>query len=198
MKTATIAWAGATTIIDRGTMHRVLLLCLVSCVAPASAGAQSLPTPPARLRMATAELGRSPAIGTLLAVRGDTMIVRLEDSSDTTALALSNLTRLELSAGRRRPIVRGMGIGLLAGAAIGAIAGASSGDDRSGFLAFSAEEKAAIGAVFFGGVGAVTGGIIGATRTIERWERVALATARPAIGPLPDGRGIEIAIIVRF
>jgi hypothetical protein len=29
-------------------------------------------------------------------------------------------------------------------------------------------------------------------------RRTALATARPAIGGGPDGRGIELAIIVRF
>jgi hypothetical protein len=179
-------------------MHRILLLFVVSVIAAGAASAQSLPTPPARLRIATPELGKSTAIGTLLAVRGDTMLMRLEDSADTTALAMSDLTKLEVSTGHRRPIARGLGIGLLAGAAIGVVVGAASGDDREGFISLSAEEKAAVGAVFFGGVGGVAGGIIGATRRVERWQRVSLATARPTIGPGLDGRGIEIAILVRF
>lgn len=195
---ATIAWIGARTTSDRLTMHRALMLCMMSCMASAASDAQSLPTPPARLRMVTPELTRTPAIGTLLAMRGDTMLVRVEDSADTTAVALSNLTTLEVSAGRRRPVAKGMGIGLLVGGAIGAFAGAASGSDREGFISLSAEEKAAVGAAVFGGVGALAGGMIGATRRVERWERVSLATARPAIGPLPDGRGIEVAIVVRF
>ncbi|MCE9577778.1 MAG: hypothetical protein K8W52_31885 [Deltaproteobacteria bacterium] len=67
--------------------------------------------------------------------------------------------------------IEGGGLGMLAGAAIGAAAGYSRGDDlpcapeSEPFLAcnsHTAGQKAAIGGILFGGLGAVTGLVVGA------------------------------------
>ncbi|MCI5093461.1 hypothetical protein [Phaeodactylibacter sp.] len=55
-------------------------------------------------------------------------------------------------------IGRGFISGALTGFVIGGLAGLVQGDDRSGFLRFSAEEKA----VFYGGLFAIPGGLLGA------------------------------------
>ena len=55
-----------------------------------------------------------------------------------------------------------LGIGLLSGAAMGALVGFASGDDDPGILAFTAEEKALLGGVFFGGIGGLLGLSFGA------------------------------------
>jgi hypothetical protein len=51
--------------------------------------------------------------------------------------------------------------GLLFGAGTGAIIGLVSGDDKSGWIRFSAEDKAAIGGIYLGLVGGILGGLIG-------------------------------------
>ncbi len=100
----------------------------------------------------------------------------------------------------------GAGIGLLIGAATGAVIGFASGDDPScsGWFCwrFTAEEKAALGAIGLGGLGAVIGLIAGAASSSERWPVLILfastvtgctdssplgpADTRPPLPPLSD------------
>lgn len=68
--------------------------------------------------------------------------------------------------------LKGAGIGFLIGAGVGAAMGLASGDDESGFISFSAEEKAVIAGVGLGVIGALLGGIIGALDGRERWAEV--------------------------
>lgn len=88
---------------------------------------------------------------------------------------------------------KGAGIGLLVGAATGAVIGFASGDDTSSCsgwfcLRFTAEEKAVLGAVGLGGLGAVIGLIAGAASGSERWQEVSLDRVRVSLGPQRDGR----------
>ncbi len=98
---------------------------------------------------------------------------------------------------------KGAGIGLLVGAATGAVIGLASGDDPScsgsGWFCwrFTAEEKAALGAVGLGGLGAVIGLIAGAASGSERWEKVPLDRVRVSVGPQRDGR-LGFGASVRF
>ena len=57
-----------------------------------------------------------------------------------------------------RGAIEGLGIGLLTGACVGGVVGYASGDDPSGMLAMTAEQKAAFGA----GLGGVGGMLLGA------------------------------------
>jgi len=64
-----------------------------------------------------------------------------------------------------RGAVHGFGIGALSGAGLGVVMGLASGDDSCGdydLICFSAGEKATMGGLLFGGMGAVAGLVIGA------------------------------------
>lgn len=91
------------------------------------------------------------------------------------AIPVSSILQLEVSDGRSSSVRRGALIGLLGGAAAGAIFGYAQGDDEPGaFLAFSAEEKAYVGALLGAGPGALLGAVVGALVTRERWRKVGM------------------------
>ena len=56
----------------------------------------------------------------------------------------------------------GLGLGLLSGAVTGAAIGFADGDDESGFLTSTAEEKALGGGILLGGAGGLLGLLVGA------------------------------------
>ncbi len=79
------------------------------------------------------------------------------------------------------PCLRGGAIGLLVGAGVGAVIGLASGDDPRGtFLGLTALQKAGIGAVALGFVGAVIGYAIASSGKHDR--------LLVSVGPQRDGR----------
>ncbi len=87
------------------------------------------------------------------------------------------------------PCLRGGAIGLLVGAGVGAVIGLASGDDTPCWIACTASEKAAIGAVMFGVVGAVIGYAIASSGQHDR--------LLVGVGPQRDGR-YGLGATVRF
>ena len=87
------------------------------------------------------------------------------------------------------PCLRGGAIGLLVGAGVGAVIGLASGDDTPCWIACTASEKAAIGAVMFGAVGAVIGYAIASSGQHDR--------LLVGVGPQRDGR-FGLGASVRF
>jgi hypothetical protein len=87
------------------------------------------------------------------------------------------------------PCLRGGAIGLLVGAGVGAVIGLASGDDTPCWIACTASEKAAIGAVMFGAVGAVIGYAIASSGQHDR--------LLVGVGPQRDGR-YGLGATVRF
>ncbi len=84
---------------------------------------------------------------------------------------------------RWNPCLRGGAIGLLVGAGVGAVIGLASADEPSGTFclwACTASEKAAMGAVIFGVVGAVIGYAIASSGQHDR--------LLVGVGPQRDGR----------
>ncbi len=71
----------------------------------------------------------------------------------------------------------------------GAVVGLASGDDSSGFIALTALDKAVIGAVAFGVVGAVIGYVIASSGKHDR--------LLVSVGPQRDGR-FGLALSGRF
>ncbi len=90
---------------------------------------------------------------------------------------------------RWNPCLRGGAIGLLVGAGVGAVIGLASGDDTPCWIACTASEKAAIGAVMFGAVGAVIGYAIASSGQHDR--------LLVGVGPQRDGR-YGLGATVRF
>lgn len=179
-------------------MRRTLACLLLLTIAYAGAAAQAGPVPPgSRVRVTSPMLGDAPRIGTAVTFRSDTLVFQ-RAGSQAVVIPASALTRLELSTGRHRPILKGMGIGFLVGAATGVILGFASGDSENGWWDWTAEQKAGIGGSVLGTVGALAGAVIGATRVTETWTRVSLGSAATGVGPSPNGRGVGLAISVHF
>lgn len=104
----------------------------------------------------------------------DTLRYSLDRGVDMKSISWEKINKMDASAGRHSNVLRGLGIGLLAGTVGGALLGASSepGQDMTKGL------DAAIGGVFFGFVGAVSGAVAGLAWRSENWMPVAIPKAR--------------------
>jgi hypothetical protein len=74
--------------------------------------------------------------GTVIEVRGDTLLFTADHQSTQTLVPITSLTRLEVSRGKRSHVLAGAGLGFLAGAVVGGVIGypsahhaAQTGDD---------------------------------------------------------------------
>ena len=172
-------------------MRRATLLIAALALTPlATVMAQLQPSPlepGQRVRVTAPDLGIRKQVGRFEALRGDTLVVAAADSTMTFPVA--SVTRLELSRGQKSMAGRWAGIGFVSGAAFGAIIGFVSGDPpRTCDLCPTAEQKAACGAIVFGGIGALIGRGAGASHKTDRWEEVPLDKLRVSVGPQRDGR----------
>ena len=140
-----------------------------------------------RVRVTAPTLGINKLPAVLQSLSGDTLVVH----ADTTVVcALSETTRLDVYAGRKSRLWLGAGIGLLAGATAGAITWTSIGD--CGFIEDT--ECRVYGALLFGGIGAVAGGVTGLLIKTDRWKEVPLDRVRVSVAPRPNGIGIGARI----
>jgi hypothetical protein len=153
----------------------------------------------ARIRATTAS---ARVVGTLLGQ--DAVMLRIErEPGNQVMVPVREITNLE--QGRRRSRGRGALIGLAVGAVGGAIYliadnGASgSACPPESFICFdepffSDRAAAAIGAVFFGGVGALVGALIPPG---EKWEPVSFRGASVSVTPA-RGRGAALNVSLSF
>ncbi|CAA9296010.1 MAG: hypothetical protein AVDCRST_MAG89-136, partial [uncultured Gemmatimonadetes bacterium] len=173
---------------------RSVLGLLLFCVLPSALRAQgNCPTLAAgslvRLHSGTEGTYRLP----LPVQSTDTAIVLPSSGESVRApLRCGDLRRVELRVGRGSRVrsgLTGAGLGLVMGGIVGAAVGYADWQESSDFQLFSREESMALGAALLGGVGAVTGGVIGFVAPGSRWEDVPLRTrpARAAAGGLRVG-----------
>ena len=183
-------------------MRTIVLLSLMGALSmPGGLTAQTVPPlePGSRVRVSVRRIGSDllvRKVGSLLAVRRDSLFLKEAGTNDSTVVALTQVSRIEVSRGRRGHTLQGMGIGLLAGAGFGALIGYASGDDEAGFLSFSAGDKAVLGGMGGGILGTLIGAIGGSART-DSW--VDVPVRRVNIGLLPTrSRGAGLGVTVTF
>lgn len=155
-------------------------------VQPKSGDRIRITAPPSALDNRTARV---------LSARSDSLLLQVAPS-ETLSVALADVTRLEVSTGRRRYTLRGAGIGTLIGVASGALIGYASGDDEPGFFALTKGDKAVIASVGLGVAGLVVGTLVGALTVSDRWTSVPLggAVATPSVQIGRGGARLGLAV----
>lgn len=127
-------------------------------------------------------------------VSSDTLFLKVAPA-ETLAVALADVTRLDMSTGRRQYALRGAGIGSLVDVVSGAALGFAGGDDR-GWCCFSAEAKALLGGAGPGVAGLLVGAVVGSSTVSDRWTSVPLgaAHATPSFEPIRGGARFGVSV----
>lgn len=103
--------------------------------------------------------------GELLTVKGSNLL--LKDSSSLSGLTLDIGEINSIQVVKKSKLFQGLGYGLLIGGGSGAFVGFMSGDDKPGWFSMTAQQKALLGAIGLGILGASLGGICGAIKGID-------------------------------
>lgn len=186
-------------------MHRplvVLALILAGSSAIQPLRAQS-PAPVSvgeRVRITTpSERGAYRLVGNVVAARPDTLLLQISDVATPRAVAIGDISTLEVSRGRRGNGRRGMLYGLAIGAGAGALLGAATyrKPDCAGSSLCPSPDGPALdivaGGILGGVVGVGAGGLWGASHPSERWQARTLGTA-PRVGFFPARRGAMVVV----
>lgn len=145
----------------------------------------------ARVRVTSPRHHFNRDVATVTELRGDSIV--LMSKMGTRAVALSNVTALEVSMGTRNQVMRngliGLGVGALAGLATGLAAEDECRDTLVCVAPAGAGEFMAVGALAFGGAGFVVGAITGLFTRSDRWAP-ATPPARATVGITRTGASI--------
>jgi hypothetical protein len=183
-----------------------------SSVAAQRPTADTLPAAGARVRVSAAPL--PPVVGTVLAYRGDTLLVRrlTGGAEDTTRVRLGDVQRLEVSVGKRRRRRAGALLGLAGGGAAGAVVGAVTYADQPSRCTQNGSAVPCVVDLDFGrGFSAAAGGVLGAAaglviglavgaRQVDRWAAVDVARRSSRLRVVPHGGrfGSGLAVVAGF
>lgn len=107
--------------------------------------------------------------GVLLGVQDGSMVVRPDDADTPLAVPLAAIQRLDVSRGRRSWAAKGALVGGVVGASLGALVALGAGCFD---CSLDRGELVLVAAGTAGGIGAVTGALVGLSTTSERWDRV--------------------------
>jgi hypothetical protein len=181
----------------RSPLCLALLALALAVGAPVVTAQQPLPLEPDQ-RVRISSSGARGVFMVQTVGSGELMVAEVA-SGRVFTMATGSITRLDVSRGprpRSAGFGRGFAIGFTGGALVGIVTGLADGDDvcEPGswcFFQMSAEEKALAGAVGFGVLGGLAGGIIGAAWPGERWQRI----APQAHWTLTPTRGSAIAVV---
>ena len=186
-------------------MHRplvalVLILAAGSAIEPLRAQSPVPVSVGERVRIATpSQRGQYRIVGNIVATRPDTLLLQTADVATPRAVAVGDISTLEVSRGRRGNGRRGMLYGVVIGASAGALLGAATykkPDCAGTFLCPSPDGPGldiAAGGLLGALVGIGAGGIWGAAHPSERWQVRTLGTA-PRVGFFPARRGAMLVV----
>ncbi|MCX6566550.1 MAG: hypothetical protein NTW38_09065 [Candidatus Aminicenantes bacterium] len=113
--------------------------------------------------------------GELLTVMEDRLILFDSNSSTDANIWIGEVARIQVQ--KKSKFLPGLGLGILIGGATGAVLGLFSGNDETGWIRFTAGQKAFGGALGFGLLAGAVGGIIGAIAGID--ESIDLGSLPP-------------------
>ena len=141
----------------------------------------------------------SPLVGTVLALEGDSLRLKLGGQAAVISIPESAITTVEVRRWHDSYAGSGAATGSLVGAVFGATFGSRIPTRCSGFLPDLCSDThrfalAVVGGVVGVSVGAVVGAVIGSAVHKNTWERVSLNHARVSLG----SRGAGLALSVRF
>ena len=158
--------------------------------------------PGARVRITQA--GQKPRVAVVVARSADTLVVRWPEYTNAVALPFTEISRLDLSTGRHRKMLKGAAVGTLSAGAVGAILGAVSYTpcESTEFLGClmapaSATESAVLGGVAGGVLGLIVGTLVGLPKR-DDWHQVSLDASRVAVVVTPQGRGTAVGLSLEF
>jgi hypothetical protein len=154
-------------------------------------------------------LGPPPPIyGSVVAIRADTLVVKIQGSDAPTAFPVSSVTKLEVSRGKKSNAGRGALIGGTVFAALALGLGIADmgrecpppepGNPFAGFWCEETEIGHVVAATLVcGGLGAGLGALIGWGAKSDRWEEVPLDGLR--ISLTPQGRDrLRVSVSLRL
>ncbi len=179
-----------------------LMVLTTALLAPVVADAQA-PAVAAgtRVRVTAPSIDLRRHVTTIVDVRGDSIVFGV--SNNSRSVALSDVTALEVSAGKHRRFLRNAGLGLGIGAIVGAVVGAATYEEcvptefLDCFLADESRGQSAVtGGVVLGAVGLLTGAVVGVLRRTDRWVSVDMPL-RASIKPTGSG-GMSLTISRAF
>ncbi len=153
-----------------------------------------------RVRVTAPALGIRKQAGRFEALRADTLVVAVADSTMTFPVA--SVTRLEVSRGQKSRMGLGAGIGLLGGGLLGYLISSGLGShggctEGGGFLEPTREQCIGLSTVGGAVVGTLLGLVAGALTKTDRWREVPLDRLRLQVAPQRDGR-FGLGLSVRF
>lgn len=155
--------------------------------------------PGARVRITQA--GEKPRIGVVVARSADTLVVRWPEHTNAVALPFTGISRLDVSTGRHRKVLKSAAIGTLSAGAVGAILGAVTyrpcKPTELCLLATTPSESAAFGGALFGALGLIVGTLVGLPER-DDWHQVSLDGSRVAVAVTPRGRSTDVGLSLRF
>ena len=158
--------------------------------------------PGARVRITYA--GQKPRTAVVVAHSADTLLVRWPEYANAVAVPFAEISRLDVSTGRHRRLLKGAALGTLSAGTVGAVLGAAtySPCESTEFLGClmaptSASESAVIGGVVGGVLGLIVGTLVGLPSRDE-WQQVSLDASRVAVAVTPRGRRTDLGLSLRF
>jgi hypothetical protein len=137
-----------------------------------------------RVRVRTSD-HESPRVGVLEAAHPDGLLIGSSASALPIEIRRADITRLEVSRGKRRNTLKGLLAGAVAwGAVVGLVA------------AFDTLDESGVGEPLFVGGMLAAGAAVGSMVKTERWERVPVGAA--SAGLAPHARGLQARFVWSF
>ena len=158
--------------------------------------------PGARVRIT--QTGQKPRTAVVVARSADTLVVRWPENSNAVAVPFGQISRLDVSTGRHRKVLKGAAIGTVSAGTIGAILGAATYQPCESTELFgclmassSASESAVLGGVVGGALGLIVGSLVGLPKR-DDWHQVSLDASRVAVAVTPRGRSTNVGLSLTF